>query len=73
MYRMFISQWLLSECSYLVVWMAELIQSAGSERLAVLPPEFKSAIVKLLLKKPSLDHNNLRKKISPGLKSVISL
>ena len=28
----------------------------------VVPPEFKTAIVKPLLKKPSLDHNNLEKK-----------
>ena len=39
----------------------------------VVPPEFKTAIVKPLLKKPSLDHNNLKKKLSPRLKSVISL
>ena len=44
----------------------------------VVPPEFKTAIVKPLPKKPSLDHNNLEKKknpknLSPGLKSVISL
>ena len=38
----------------------------------VVPPEFKTAIVKPLLKKPSLDRNNL-KKLSPGLKSVIAL
>ena len=38
----------------------------------VFPSEFKTAVVKTLLKKPSLEHNNL-KKLSPGLKSVIFL
>ena len=38
----------------------------------VVPPEFKTAIVKPLLRKPFVDHNNL-KKLSPGLRSVISL
>ena len=42
----------------------------------VFPLEVKTAIMKLFLQKISLDHNNLKikkRKLSPGLKSVISL